>query len=946
MGGIVPNERRMRAMRLAVHCLALALGAWAALASPRAARAADGDPFALAAEHYRQGRWEQACDAFDKLLAADPPHARAAEARFYCGEALVQLGRWDDARRHFAELLKTDAEGSHARQARFRVGEAAYMLGDDTSAKEALRDFCRRYADDPLNAYALPYLGSLELQSGNAERARKLFSQAAERFKNGPLAAESRFGLAQAAHQSGQLEEARRQYRAVIDGGGPLAEPALLQLGAAENALGKHQAALAALEQFAARFPKSPLADKATLGRGYALLKLDRPREAQEGLASVADVASLSPEAPFWLALAQKAQDNWRAAAETLRSIHTNETHPLAPAIGFHTGDALLRDGQLSAAQGEFERVLARSPTSGWADDCQLGMLRVAIEQKEHARCVELADALISKFADSPLVPQAMLAKGQALSALGKPAEAIAALEPLVKKGSSAAADPQIASRAWAVLAVSRAELGRFDEAQKILADLKSDKSAAEIAAEATCRVAELAQKSGNTALAEKLFAGVGASAAVAARAQSGLAWSHFQAERWAEASEAFGKLLAADPKGPLAAEAALLRARSLEHLEQFPAALDMYRSVIEQHSDNPRVAEALWRRGRLHEQLDQPDAARRDYAALVEKHRGFAELDAALHRFAHLERATDPKAAGRLFERLRSEFPDSPLAADATLRLAELALAEQKLDEAGEILSTLDAPDASADNRRQALYLSGRLAIAQSRWADAETPLTEVIETSADDELGLSAAYLLAEADFRQGRYDKAAQRLADLAAKTAGRTDEWLATAELRRAQTLGQLRRWDEALETARGISERFAGFEAQYEADYLMGRALAAKADFAAAREWYEKAILAPAAAGTETAAMARWMKGESYFHQEDFARALAEYRQVDERYPRWHSAGLLQGGKCAEALDRWSEAVEAYERLIEKYPQSELTAEATRRLDVARHRAFGRSAKRE
>lgn len=930
-------------MRLVAWTLAIAL----ALGTP-ALRAADSvdDPFAVAAEHYRHQRWKQASDEFAKVLAADPPHPRAAEARFFCGEALVQAGRWDEARKQFAELLKSDPDGPHARKASFRVGEAAYMLGDDPAAREDLRKFCQRYADDPLNAYALPYLGSLELQAGNAEAARKYFAHSLERFKDGPLVAESRFGLAQAAHLSGQLDVARNEYRKVIDAGGALAEGALLQLGAAENTLGNHQAALAALEQFKARFPASPLADKATLGRGYALLKLGRSREAQQSLESVADVPSLSPEAPFWLALAEKAENNWHAAAETLQSIHVNDTHTLAPAIGFHTGDALVRDGQLEAAQTAFDRVLAGFPDSAWADDCQFGKLRVAIEQQDHAASVRLADELASKFARSPFLTQARLAKGLALAALDKPAEAIAALAPLVKDGTPGKADTEIANRARAVLAVAHAELGQFAEAQKFLADLKNDQAGADAVSATTCRIAELALKSGDAGLSEKLFASVTSSPDVAVRAQSGLGWSHFKAQRWAEAAKAFERLLSADPAGPLAAEAALMRARSLEHLEQFPEAVEQYSVVVERYSDSPRAVEALWCRGRLYEQMGRPDEARRDYAALVDEHPDFAELDSALHRFAYLERSTDPQAAARLFERLRAEFPASPFVPDATLRLAEQALADEKLDEAGALLADLSAAETPDDVHRQMLYLSGRLAIARGRWSDAQEPLAKVIEESPDDELALSATYLMAEAEFRQGRYEQAAEQLAGLAEKTAGRTDAWLATAELRRAQALAQLRRWDESLAIARGISARFGDFPRQYEADYLIGRALAAQADFAAAREAYEKSLASSAAAGTETAAMARWMIGESHFHQEDYAAALAEYQQVDEAYPRWHAAALLQSGKCAEALDRWSLAAEAYESLIKKHPDSELVAEATRRLDIARHRAFSRAARRQ
>jgi TolA-binding protein len=83
-----------------------------------------------------------------------------------------------------------------------------------------------------------------------------------------------------------------------------------------------------------------------------------------------------------------------------------------------------------------------------------------------------------------------------------------------------------------------------------------------------------------------------------------------------------------------------------------------------------------------------------------------------------------------------------------------------------------------------------------------------------------------------------------------------------------------------------------------------------------------------------------MLGESFFHQEDHARALAEYLKVDDRFPRWHAAALLQAGKCAEAVGRWSAAAEHYARLLEKYPTCDLSAEATRRLSAARGRASG------
>ena len=94
-------------------------------------------------------------------------------------------------------------------------------------------------------------------------------------------------------------------------------------------------------------------------------------------------------------------------------------------------------------------------------------------------------------------------------------------------------------------------------------------------------------------------------------------------------------------------------------------------------------------------------------------------------------------------------------------------------------------------------------------------------------------------------------------------------------------------------------------------------------------------------------MARWMSGESYFHQEDYQAALAEYQKVDAYpFPRWQAAALLQAGKCHEVLGQWTDAVAAYERIVKSFPDSGLTAEASRRIEAARSGLAGRPASKQ
>ncbi len=104
---------------------------------------------------------------------------------------------------------------------------------------------------------------------------------------------------------------------------------------------------------------------------------------------------------------------------------------------------------------------------------------------------------------------------------------------------------------------------------------------------------------------------------------------------------------------------------------------------------------------------------------------------------------------------------------------------------------------------------------------------------------------------------------------------------------------------------------------------------------AARREYQLVIRSTTGGKTETAAMAQWMIGESYFHQENYDAALREYLRVEilYAYPRWQAAALLQAGKCQELLGRRKEAAELYARLIKAYPNTEFTEEGTRRLHL-------------
>ena len=756
--------------------LALALSiVWTAAA----ARAdATDDLFRSAANHYGQKQWQAACDDFAKLLDGAGDHPRANQARFHYGEALVQLGRYADARKQFDELLKRDSNDRYARQALFRSGEAAYLGGEHDAARRTLESFRQRYPDDELNAFVLAHLGQIELDDGKPAAAEPLFATAIERFKNGPLVEQCRLGLAEAREDLGRPGEARSAYEQLIDGGSSLADYALLHVAALDNAEGKPAAALERLDRLAKDFPASQLQDKGRLGRGYALYKLDRHAEAEKVLSELSGHPTLAVDADYWLGMAQMAQGEWAAAAKTFAAgANVDPQHRLNPALTYHAGKALFQDSKLTEAFEAFERVLERWPDSPWADDCLLGKLQVSAARGDQAGCVRLADEFEARYPDSALKSEVDAAKGRALAAMGKDSDAAVLLERSLAKNKSDGDTAANQNQAQLALATSYARLGRFADAGTIVKTQLEHKPP-EVAAFETCyQVAEAAYAADDVETAAPLFALLASSGNPPDALRRGLlgqGWCHFKSKDWSTAAADFEKLLAQYPDCEAAPEAALLRGRALEHQEDLAGALAMYRVVIERHRQSPRMAEALYRAAGLCEKMQQPREAAALYAQLIREHADFAQLDAALYRSAWLARASGQQAeADLLFARLQHEFPDSQFGPDATLRLAERALAEGKHEDVQRLLTEIgDAKDRPAI-RQPALYLQGRLAAATGRWPAVEEPLTKLLEEFPNGELAPAAAYLRAEASYRQGEYAAASRRLAELAARPARATN-----------------------------------------------------------------------------------------------------------------------------------------------------------------------------
>jgi TolA-binding protein len=324
-------------------------------------------------------------------------------------------------------------------------------------------------------------------------------------------------------------------------------------------------------------------------------------------------------------------------------------------------------------------------------------------------------------------------------------------------------------------------------------------------------------------------------------------------------------------------------------------------------------------------------------YEQLAEQFPDHPEHDHVLYEWAWVLREADQlEASDRVFQELRQRHPDSTLYPDATFRLAQRRFQTQEHAEALELVEELIDADAPRKLLEPALYLQGEIAATLKRWKDVAEPMQRLVREFPDGGWRRAAEYWIAEAQFRQDHFVEAQAMFDALGEATEEDPSPWLANVALRRAQCLAHQKQWSQARVAAQRVVADYPEFELRYEVDYVLGRCLASEGRMEDAREAYRRVIRSEQGGKSETAAMAQWMIGESYFHQKDYQAAIREYLRVEilYAYPTWQAAALLQTGKCYEFLGQTEKAHESYSRLIESFGETPFAQQAARRLNPA------------
>jgi TolA-binding protein len=206
------------------------------------------------------------------------------------------------------------------------------------------------------------------------------------------------------------------------------------------------------------------------------------------------------------------------------------------------------------------------------------------------------------------------------------------------------------------------------------------------------------------------------------------------------------------------------------------------------------------------------------------------------------------------------------------------------------------------------------------------------MLDAAPTQGLQFQARFWKAEATLQAGNPAEAEAEFRSLASSP-DPENPWRDTARLRVIQCLNAQSRWTDVLSEADAILAEQPNFPLTAELAFARGRALQSRPlpDFKAARKAYNEAI--NALPGSDLAARATFMTGETFLLEGNPQQAIRAFLEVDLTYnaPNWQAAALLEAGKAYESLQKSSEAVAAYRKLLEKHPDHPGASEARNRL---------------
>ena len=400
--------------------------------------------YGIAWAFYKQGKFPEAIESFEKLLVEYPRGKFAFDARLRLGDANFFQKDYKKAAGIFHTIIRMYPDSASIDYAYYQMGQCYLKDGDNTEAFKALDGLVKALPQSALAVEAQFALGWINFQRKEYGEAIKEFNKLIKTYPNSKLAARAYYSLGDSYYNIQQYEASEKSYREVLRQfpKSSYVADAVTGIQYCLIALGKENEAVEVLDEFVKENPTSPVGEELLLKKGDLLFNQKKYSDAvavYRGFADKYPNSKLLANARYALAMCYRVQgspdeaalaferaanvpnatekvigESLLEAAEiynlqqnsdkailTLQNLQQKVKDPeIIAEAKLRTGDVLRSLGKNAEANIQFEQVSKDYGDLPIADEARIAQARMYFELKEYDRANVTAEKVATSRKD------------------------------------------------------------------------------------------------------------------------------------------------------------------------------------------------------------------------------------------------------------------------------------------------------------------------------------------------------------------------------------------------------------------------------------------------------------------------------------------------------------------------------------------------------------------
>ena len=361
----------------------------------------------LGSNQERMGHYAQAEKTLASLLSQQGCSKQFEEAVAALAELFYVQGRLGDAIGYYERLFPQGYTGRINERLFEHYADALLRSSQLKKAKRAFKALSRKASDAAARARGLFSLAVCDYLLGDYKESEKLFSKYLRKFPNSDRSRASKFGVIWSVFKQKDYERAA-------------------------SLLGEYQSGMESQIAFAS----SVIDARVAMARG----DYDGAQQMLLGLLQN-DPAAADPvfrrELKLLVATCREAMGEYREAVSTYREMLAQQRSArMRYELRFRLAKALLEAGEVSSANMQAEQLVSDEPFGQHTAECKLLLARASRAQKEVGEALERYRSIWLAEKASPLAAQARLEAADMLIECGRAADAIPILGSMPKPGN------------------------------------------------------------------------------------------------------------------------------------------------------------------------------------------------------------------------------------------------------------------------------------------------------------------------------------------------------------------------------------------------------------------------------------------------------------------------------------------------------------------------------